>query len=464
MSTVEVLRARLLEKGPDALYGSGTADDPIPLGLPDESQPMQRSRHLEALGYDALSMERAGWAYVCLRGAAKEALDAGYEHDARQVLEAAEAVLLRFFGVYEDDGQALSDVRAWVHARLDPDSDPLVTMELRHTWTLRLLRTARAGHVLRFERLGQRFRLGIDDLAILRVLVAAHWDERLELARGGEPLDVGVLVSLLARDASERGRVLARLDPRAPLGRWGLVHVGAGGGLRRRSVEPDESVLAWVDGRRAWPWALAMLATPLITTGLGQAAYREHDLERIHRYVNRARKKPSGALRLRGASSRELRALVAQWSAETETPVVEVRSSIGLDIESARALLRETRLRSGVVLVGRAVAADWLPALQALGSHDVPVIVDDPGQGEGAVLQVRLPDAQQRLALWNECLVAEGLAELAPDQLSEALGPLELGAADMGAAIQQALTRASLESEVEPGHVPPDLIRECAGI
>jgi len=429
----------------------------------------------EVLGYDALALERPGWAYVCLRAAAEQLDVAGDREALRRVRLAARQVLRTSFAPYESDVACYEDIRRWARERIaevaalargDVEEDELqrpgsvvnATTALKHQWTFRLLRTHEIGRRMRFDDLVERFGLAPEDRVLLRVLAALHWDpvfEHAALAAGFDagPLTVGQLVDLVAESPGSRPGWLDRFDPRHPLLRWGLVHLGGTGALRHRPVQPAEAVLARLDARDAWPVALRDVATVrtvperALPSFLGPAAER---LDRVHE-----RRQRTGArlhVLLASPSSIAARGLVDLWAGERRIPVIELAST-ALDAAQIRALAAEVALRDAVVFVPREagpVSGDL--ARVVVGSLLVDTAPTGSLRGRAridrvVVVEVEPPDRPTRLALWNEALITHGLAETSPEALDEHLGDYALHPGEIARVVAQAADQAWLEHE-----------------
>ncbi len=433
---------------------------------PEGDDPADLADYYELLAYEAQSRAHPGWAFVCFEAAATHAAQAGEQARTVSIRQRASELLEAEFPPFADDAEFLEDVRRWARERAAElganatpadDGSALVakTLALKHRWMFRLVQSQRTGRHYRLDALFDRFRLRAPERVLLRTLVAVHWDHRFDAARGTEAaLTVGTLVDLVADDLDERPKWLACFDARAPLAALRLVHLGPGGALRYRTITVDESVLAWVDHRDAWPSELADRVRLLSPDDRPVYPYQDRPLHRLTRALDTRRRLAPRVMVRSGSEAASLN-LLRTWAAVHQRPVLAVDDALDADAV-LHALAREARLRSGVVFVPRAQA----DAASKLALRlPVPLVFDAPPAGLPAVrrtvqalveLELPPPAVGERPELWNSALVARGLPELNPRELEVRLSEFALDQAEIARIVEQAQERAWVDAQDHP--------------
>lgn len=477
-------RERFAADGPLSLRGMDSSWDELSRQPPTDDDALGQARFYEILAYDALAIERPGWAYVCMRAA--EASYVGSESGALATAakRSAQAILEACFPPYDDDAAVLRDVRRWLWARAaqlkelpgvdealrktgpdrpDPVRDRAVG--LKHRWLFRLVRTRQVGRVFRFDQVMARFPLTQEDQLLLRVLAAAHGDRLLAHVVGADhpgelPLTVGWLAELVADNEAELSGWVRRFDGRAPLRRFGLVYVEPARSLeealRGRHVELDESLVAAAEGRDYWPAELAGLVTLHLPPGRPANAREEATARALQELGS------TGHVHLISGSADASAGVVRTWSSKRLSGEVLAASPEALArADVRRAVARQARLRSALVLVSGPVADGDAEALAAL-LPDPLVHHHDRGSWTFGV-EHPAPARAEAPLLWNAALSEAGLAEIAEASVHEHLAPLGLDEADIRAVVRmvtahgprvEAAALAEVASRISPPPAP----------
>jgi len=451
-------RQRFASDGPKGFVGEASVWDEASRNPPADDDALAQGQFYELLGYDALCIDRPGWAYVCLRACQLGYGRGGRTDDVVRVRDAAQAVLEAFFPPYDDDLAVLADIRRWLWARAaqvaalpgvedalkalpgassdlpDPVKDRAVA--LKHRWLFRLVRTRQLGRVFRMDEVFARFPLGQDDPVVLRVLAAAHGDRMLARVVGADrpgdlPLTIGWLSEILAEQEEERIGWLRRFEARAPLRRFGLVHAEATASfeaaLRDRRVQIDESVAAAIQGRDGWPLELEGLASLHTAPEHGWSTRVATTVAALQALTG------TGRVHLRASSAEAALDVVRAWAVgRARGTVISCTEEAVRRPDVRRAVARHARIRGALVLVsGDPPDAD----VEALVDLLVDPLVHHHDRSSGWPLGVvhEPPHGDEVVLAWNIALADVGLAELAPHDIRQRLEPLGLDEPDIRA-------------------------------
>jgi len=451
-------RQRFSSDGPKGFVGVASVWDEASKSPPADDDALAQGQFYELLGYDALCVDRPGWAYVCLRACQLGYSRSGRTEDVARIRDAAQAVLEAYFPPYDDDLAVLADIRRWLWARAaqvaaipgvedalrampgagadlpDPVKDRAVA--LKHRWLFRLVRTRQVGRVFRMDEVFARFPLGQDDPVVLRVLAAAHGDRLLARVVGADrpgdlPLTIGWLSEILAEQEDERIAWLRRFESRAPLRRFGLVYVEPTAtfesALRDRRVQIDESVAATIQGRDGWPLELDGLAEFHAAPEHGWSTRVANTVASLEALSG------AGRVHLRASSAEAALDVVRAWSVRrARGAVITCTAEAVSRPDVRRAVARHARLRGAVVLLSGDPADAAIEALVAL-LDDPLVHHHDRASGWPIGVVHEPPRGDEVVLAWNIALADVGLAELAPHDIRQRLEPLGLDDPDIRA-------------------------------
>lgn len=466
---------------------------------PDPADSAGLGAHYELLAYDALIVERPGWAHVCMSAAAAHFARGRAEEDAQRTAAAAERILVESYAPYEDDAQLLADVRVWVRRRLGelwaldhraaaalrqgdelaaPGSVVNAIVAARHEWMFRLVATHRLQRGLRVDALVDRLDLQPADHTLLLVLAALAGDALVPALEGGPGGGIGVgrLVELAADREEDAPRLVARLTPGAPLVASGVVHVltppdRPGAPLAERRASIDDVALAVLEARDSWPALLEDVARVVPPRDAPLDALLVAPRNRLDRALRQEDLEHGGRIPLillTAANERAGQALARAYGAASRRTLIEVDLAGVPPREAgpiARALTLQANLRSALVWVGGLGTGHSRDALrvivrrleEAAANSPVPWLLDarlDDATLVAAAsnaVEVRLepPRQTQQVETWRAAIDEAGLPGLGEDEL-EALAEIPLHVDEVRRAVRFAANQAWLARA--PGH------------
>ena len=456
--------------GPEWDVGYFVLSSETLVGVRETVEPASSQRYA-ALAHEALADELPGWAFICFEAAADHAdreVDLTAAASARQ---RAQQVLDQHFPPFSSDAECLATVSVWAVLRAEelrrrapgehPFATAAATLAAKHRWMFRLVQTVRLGRSFRLDTLFLRFQLEARERAVLRTLLAIAWNTAFHDARYGRALTVGDLVYLLADDEGDRARWIDVCGGSNTILRQALMQVSGPGTLRVCTIAPDESVFAWVEGRRHWPPELARTAR-LHPAAASPPSPEREDIAAFLRRATALHGAPRIALRV--PSTRTLRAVVEAWSGLVQRPWIEVLHG-RLSSSQLQLLDREACLHDALV-----VFPPQVPDESATSIHHFRADVCFATFGAGIParsvdrvtrLEVVPPAPAERPALWNRALVAFGYPELHPLELDHHVGDLPLDGADIEEAVRITAMQLYIEGRPEQ-RVTPSILREAA--
>lgn len=400
---------------------------------PDPNEGASLADYYELLAYDALSRSQPGYAFACLESAAT--LVSGGRREGLQAM--AQDLLQTWFPPFETQDEVVNAVRAWARSALaarslEDGAAQRHATRLRQGWMFRLVHTQRKDRRFRIDGLLDAFRLSGKERTLFRVLHAIHWDQGVDRAVGAIGLTVGDLLDLVSDRPAERAEWLACLDGRAPLVASRLVRLGPPAATRRRTIDLDQQVHAWVESE---DWSSPELGTAVAAhqrLAFEPPQYVLADVEALNAAVERQPRSRSVLVARTPATP----TLVLQaWSAQHDRPVFQLQHPVSPD--ELRALGREVRMRNGVLAVPARLAEETGSIHTAVSA---PVVFEAIGVRSAqvtalhalATIRCSTPPREDGPALWNLALVDVGLPEQDPEDLLRALGDRALDLAEMG--------------------------------
>lgn len=494
---LESLRAAFARGGRGALEG-----------LVGGGEGAQGAASLEWLGWSALHEGKQAWGYIALRAALT-----GYEREEQaseaEGLRAYVEALEQSFEPYGSDEALLEDVRAWMSACLltlkEGEGEPAPgaareaqeqRLELRHRWLFRLQASRRGGSALRLWGLVERLGLTLEDAFWVLMLAGAETHPSFQQQRrkwfNDDPhYTAGFLVQLFASERGEEVRMLERLEPRAPLLRQRLVYLNPPQSrphtpLRNRFVEVDEAVLAWLEGRDAWPWGIDHVVTHHEAGGVVGEGYFQAKVERLEQLRVRHEEDGGALVALCTPSWETGKELGRAWARARGRGLLEVAVR-GVQADPAafeallRLVLREARLRDAEVYVhsghewdaAKPGTSEVLGALRRGAKHHPGLIlVDSSLDGDEALrreltplyeVRLNLPGLDEQARLWSEALVEAGAEPLSEQELKGQVCEVALPVEEIVRAARLATREASLSVGAgEQARVSPEALRRLA--